>query len=398
MGLNDVYSQAPWTPASQTLDQMNTGLNTLGQLPARRAQVAGMEQANKDAAFTSPAAQATPERQRIGEWLKAQYMGTPGYQPGFEERLQQEFGQATPMSQGQYMPDGNMVQQVPQHIQAPPQYGSYNPEASLGMMPQQERPIQVNTGAMAGQGGEPVAPMVRVAHETGRRTPLPAHHQVAMERNAPPPMPAGPTTPMTNYDVDSLMKLYNPYARTMLRDDPRERIANAKLEWEKEKFAQLLPLRQAALQAKRDIAEMMARVRMATSDVDRKAVIEMLKIKMSELNNIRSNKARMLSGIGGVVNRPETAEMLNSLGQEEQQEATEFADLERQLRELENVRPGLSHAPAPSGGKKTSTDVVVKNKGPANRKVGDIVDIGGGKKGRIVGWNEQLKKWDVEAL
>lgn len=398
MGLNDVYSQAPWTPASQTIDQMNTGLNTLGQLPMRRAQVAGMEQANKDAAYTSPDNTASPERQRIGEWLKAQYTGTPGYQPGFEERLQQEFNHTTPMAQAQYMPEGNMVAQTPQLIQAPQQYGGYNPEASLGLMPQQERPVTIPTANMAGQGGEPLAPMVRVAQETGRRTPLPAHRAVAMERNAPPPMSSGPSAPMTNYDVDSLMKLYNPYARTFLKDDPRERIANAKLEWEKEKFAQLLPLRQAAIQAKRDIAEMMARVRMATSDVDRKAVIEMLKIKMSELNNIRSNKARMLSGIGGVVNRPETAEMLNQLGQEDQQEAAEFADLERQLRELENVRPGLSHAPAPSGGKKTSTDVVVKNKGPANRKVGDIVDIGGGKKGRIVGWNEQLKKWDVEAL
>lgn len=189
MGLSDVYSQHPWTPATDVNQGYERAFENVAQVPMRNAQVAAAQQANSDAAFTSPSAVASPHRAALAHHIKNNLMAGP---PEFQDRLIQELsrgpqGMAQPQGQPQYMPEGNMVQQVPQN-QGPQGYqpyqpGNYAPPSGMGG----ERPVQVNTGGM---GGVPMQ-----------------QPQVRMTGGGPGPQaPQQPEPPMTNYDVDSYLK------------------------------------------------------------------------------------------------------------------------------------------------------------------------------------------------
>lgn len=310
MGYEDAYYRQPWTPNGDMRQQMNLGLDSLGKVPMANAQLQAQQQANKDAAYTAPGAEASPHRALLGKYVQGLLQSTPGHTPEFEQRFMSEAGNGglnTP--QAQYMPDGNMVQQVPQN-QGPGQYQSYQPDYSAPQglsapQPQQpQQPVNIPTNNMPGQGGlEPQATRSTHSVTTETRKPLPASTAFAAQRN--PPASDVPTTPMTNYDVDSYMKAMGHVVKPNMDAD--------KLAEKKREFDAMMDFRGRALAAKERLGKLAAAAKESTADNDRKRAIELLRIEVDREKAGVLAQAKVYSGLYGIVNEQGTQAYLNYL-------------------------------------------------------------------------------------
>lgn len=300
MGLSDVYYNRPWVPADDTLRRLDMGAQALGDLPRRQLENQGLgihnqlqQQALADAQYNSPARAANPQERNIGDFVRQLMRNTPGHTPEHEERLMQE------LSGGQ-----SPNEAAPQNLGQPPEWA---PDWSSG---RGSTPGIGYPGPM-GLGQAPGMPEVSVSREPmsmngePMRTPLNANRSFAMDRNAPPVMPkmVDAQEPMTQGDVTKYMRM-GPLVHQVKSDQSwKEDVARGKLQLDKDKAANLDKYRQAALEAKQKIAELKARVQMATSDTDRKAGLELLKIKMQELGHYIGYLRSTDSGLTGIVNK-----------------------------------------------------------------------------------------------
>jgi hypothetical protein len=356
------------------LDQQTQGLNSLAQVPERNAQLAAQQQANTDAAYASPARDANPYEQSLARQIMR---SVPGHNPEFEDRLHGELqggglgAPTAPQSQNQGLapvegPQATAVNIGPQTQFVPDWTSSRGQDTKPGM------PELTVTRQPMSMNGEPM------------RQPLPAARAFAMQRNPPPgpmnqPTPAlDPTQnqgPKTRGDVDLTMRMA-PFMKEWSKPGPKVDHEPDKLTEKKREFDAMMEYRNKALGARKDIAAMAARVRMATSDTDRKALLELMKIKVQEMAVHARIVGQTASGLTGVINDEASR----------QAAADAQKQLEEAQAEVDQVEKELGAAPKGGRGKKTSVDISVKYRYSPDGRT-RVKDLGGGK----FGPEEQVK-------
>lgn len=326
MGLNDPYYNQPWTPLTGNQEQMNRALGSIGDVPRANAQVENMRLANQEAAYYQPGRQATGPEQELGDFIRGMTQDGP---PEFQERFRAELSQGpslgTPMAAHGAQHQGGLASARPAPA-APPPGPQMPPMTSPGyaVQPPQTTGQDMDQFASSMKGLPTVTP-----NETGMERPMAAPRQTGPVRspNQTPDVPGqGPTSrgPMTRGDVETYLKAA-PFLRYS-RTDPRAAIAQDKLEWEKTKYAQYLkPHWDQMDKTKRDIAALAARTRMATSDTERKANLELLKIKVQEL---RIHSDMLKAQVGGLRGITQEGETNNIVAQAEQDLAAAQAEVD----------------------------------------------------------------------
>lgn len=201
-----------------------------------------------------------------------------------------------------------------------------------------------------------------------RDLPQDVPNQTGMERYAQAPRQTGPTPapvqqpnqgppsrgPMTRGDVETYLKAA-PFLR-MTKPDPRAGIAQNKLDWEKTKYMQYIkPHWDQMDKTKRDIAALAARTRMATSDTERKANLELLKIKVQELRIHSDMLKAQVGGLRGITQEGETNQIVSQAEQ----------DLAAAQSEVDAMERSLGNGPTqPTTRTKTKTSESETNRGP----------------------------------
>lgn len=357
MGLNDTYYQQPWTPNQGMSTQLNQGLSALGQVPMYNAQVDAQRQANTDAAYTSPAKQANPNERVVGEHYGAMFNGAP---PEFVQRLKSEFAKGPSLVAPQSQPQ-------PGAGPAPspyPQGGGQGPmdvRRAMPPSPQGLGAVGVNMPRPDSDERDFLGTDVRESPYNGDMTGMqrpPQVPQVQLTQKPQTPQPqgggggggAGGQRPMTRGDVELFM-----------RAAPNQRmgIENAKLEEKKRQFDTMMEYRNRALQGKKDMHALAQRVRMATSDVDRKYLLELMKIKVQEMSVHAGIVRSTASGITGVINDQQSQQA----AAEADQDLAEGQNILRQMEE--EARKGVTNqTPTRSKtGAKDTTTIRIKRSG-----------------------------------
>lgn len=358
MALSDIYYQQPWNPQAQGQQQMQQGLSNLAQMPMQQAQLQAQQQANTDAAYMSPARSANPYEQQLSGDVLDMLPGLPEHKAQLRAELA---GQGGPAAPGQGLQAPMQGPQAPAPAQNLGPMGLGQPAIGQGgnIGPHTQRPYgppqsqmpetSVYKGPLDDQSTLSVASAALGSGAQKPQTPAPPPTPVA-QANAPQRVQAG-----TRGDVDLTMRMA-PFMRSKKDSMEADKLAEKKRE-----FDALLPLKQQAMRQKQDIAQLMARVRMATSDTDRKAQIAIAKLGVEKYLGELKARSTMLSGLGGVVNNEEAKQ---AVGEESQSIAKDEADAQdqlRQLRELESTAPGTKQKPRPAGGTKS---VEVSLRGP----------------------------------
>lgn len=340
MGLNDPYYNKPWTPQSEVNAQFNQGLSSLGQVGQVNAGIANTqaatrsrELANAEAEYYQPGRQATGPEQGLGDFIRGMMQDGP---PEFQERFQQELNQGpslgAPMAAREATHQGGLASARPAPAPAPAPQARPAPQ-----MPPSPAGFATQMPQTTGQDRDSFfADMTNMPRPegdmTGMQRPAQAPRQATppqqTQAQARPQVPAS-RGPMTRGDVETYLKAA-PFLR-MNKPDPRAGIAADKLEWEKSKYQQYLkPHWDQMEKTKRDIAALAAKTRMATSDTERKANLELLKIKVQEMRIHSDMLKAQVGGLRGITQEGATNEMVNGA-------QTDLAEAEAELNALEKA-------------------------------------------------------------
>lgn len=131
------------------------------------------------------------------------------------------------------------------------------------------------------------------------------------------------------------------------------------------------------------------------STKDRIKVLEDMKGEMGQIRNSIADLGKDPASL--IVN-----EKLNSYVMAQQQRLEELQRLHDQLRDsiASSPSPEVQEGERSSGPAGVQPPIQaptpVKPSTVKKSRVGEVVDIGGGRKGTITGWNAKLKKWDVK--
>lgn len=371
MGLDDIYYKRAYAPAQDANAQTAQGFEQLAQVPIANAQLAAQQQANTDAAYTAPGAQAPPERNIIGHHIKARMAGPPE----FQQRFLQEMSQGPAPAQG-------LAPQVQ------PQAPVDAPRGDAGdMRPQGYRPQPAQAqglGAPAPTNANPqmetyVSPMNgRTPLPAGVRTPLPASSSFAADRNPPAPQtprvavaqgqPSG--RPMSNYEVDSYMRM-SPFLKLdQVKDDPRRDIAANKLAENSRQFDELMRYKRDNMGMREKLARMMNETKLKIGDPDRKAKIALMKDATARyLGELRA-EATALGGFTALTQRDEVGTFIQERKAKIAEALAEAQDFERQLAEMEGMTPGKTQTQSSGQGSMSyshrESGVTKAKKGPTS--------------------------------
>lgn len=163
MGLGDIYNNAPDSFAGQANRQTGQAFQSLPGLQQSKLQAQGMEQANQDAAYNSPARQANPHEQDIGSYYrKLVGMDDPNVPPEFIERFHAERrAPSLGQSSGQSQYNGPMnTQGAPEPMSLSASQGGYGLSATqpeqriqggLSSSPRMSQPVSQGISQAQGQ-------------------------------------------------------------------------------------------------------------------------------------------------------------------------------------------------------------------------------------------------------
>ncbi len=178
MGLGDVYNNVPDSFSGQAGRQVGQAFQSLPALQQSSLQAQGMQQANQDAAYNSPAREANPQERDIGNFYRQLIgHGDPNTPPGFAERFHSELTDKS----------GGLGQGVQPQSQPPTQ------PSSPSSMPM----------ASSGLSSGPAEPQSRPQPQVQQGLSAPPSRDFAMSM----PQSLGRQQPMTQGDVEKYMRL-----------------------------------------------------------------------------------------------------------------------------------------------------------------------------------------------
>jgi hypothetical protein len=361
MALSDIYYQQPWNPQAAGQQQMQQGLGLAAKMPMEQAQLQAQQQANTDAQYNAPGRPANPYEQQLSGDVLDLFPGPDHFKQQLRSEMQ---GQGGPSAPGQ-------------GLQAPPQQGPSAPPAqNLGPSGYGQPAIGMG-GYASSQQPQPYGPPVSQMPQTSvYRGPLDDQSTLsattgsigssAPAPQAPAPKPPAPPTPrlqpQTRGDVDMTMRMA-PFLKAN-HDDPRIAINDANLKYKREALAQRQKLAEMADQTRRELARLMAMYRQNPND---KLLIAQIHEAAANHRAAMGDKARMDSGLGGVIDQP---------GAQEQKRAEDKADIEAQkeYHDLVDQASNRGRGQSSSGGAS----------GPQGARRIAVVDKKTGQKGTIL--------------
>lgn len=187
MALDDIYYRQPWTPNQGLGSQIDRAAAAWDARAPAQAQLDAQRQANKDAAYSSPAREANPHEAGVGSYIQNLMESHPNFQPGFKERLTQEVtggGLAKPAAPPSMEPAG---------LASPPMD---SPRGDAGDMRSglSAPPVPMS------MNGEPMRRPLVHRDEAPPQAPQVQGPQMPMAQGRP-------QAPMTRGDVDLYMKM-----------------------------------------------------------------------------------------------------------------------------------------------------------------------------------------------